>query len=158
MRKTDKVAFGDDAGRDRGKVYVITEMSAAQAEKWAIRALLALGHAGFAFPPDMAAAGMAAMALVGINSLLTVDWKEAEPLLDEMMTCVRIKPSEAAEPRDLIPDDIEEVQTRALLRKAVFNLHVDFSSVAALLNSLPASTTRSQGSSATQMSPEASES
>ena len=93
MRKTKEVTFGSEAGRDAGKVYVLTEMSAARSEKWAVRALLALGAAGFKFPPDIAASGMAAMALVGINSLLSIDYYLAEPLLDEMMACVKIRPS-----------------------------------------------------------------
>jgi hypothetical protein len=142
------------SNRDAGKVFVITEMSAGQGEKWALRALLALGHAGFNFPPDMAAAGMAAMALVGINSLLNVQWHEAEPLLDEMMACIKIKPSPQAEPRDMISDDVEEVATRVFLRKAVWELHVDFSSAAALLTSLSAVATTSQGSSTIQTSQE----
>ncbi|MCI0152403.1 DUF3990 domain-containing protein [Paraburkholderia sediminicola] len=31
-------------GRDHGKVFQLTEMPSDQAEKWAIRVLLALGH------------------------------------------------------------------------------------------------------------------
>jgi len=153
MRKTKEVTFGSEAGRDAGKVYVLTEMSAARSEKWAVRALLALGAAGFKFPPDIDAPGMAAMALVGINSLLSIDYYLAEPLLDEMMACVKIRPSEKAELRDLIEDDIEEVSTRVRLRKAVWDLHVDFSSAAALLTSLSAVATTSQGSSIIPMSP-----
>lgn len=156
MRKTATVTLGADAGRDEGKTFVITEMAATPAEKWAARALLALGHAGFNIPPDMAAAGMAAMALVGINSLMNVNWGEAEPLLDEMMQCVRVKPSEMADPRPLIETDIEEVSTRVRLRKAVWDLHVDFSSAGALLTSLRAAATTFQGSSTTPTSPESS--
>jgi hypothetical protein len=157
LRKTDTITFGAEAGRDAGKVYVITEMSATQAEKWALRALLALGHAGFVIPPDLAAAGMAAMAVVGINSLLQVSWIEAEPLLDEMLGCVKIKPSEQAEVRPLVETDIQEVSTRVRLRKAVWDLHVDFSSAAALLTSLSATATTFPGASTIPTSPAPSE-
>lgn len=153
-RKTETVTLGSDAGRDSGKVFVITEMSASRAEKWATRALLAVGHAGFQIPPDvleeLSGGGMAAMALIGINSLMQVSWVEAEPLLDEMMACVQIKPSENAAPRPLIEDDIMEASSRVRLKKAVWDLHVDFSSAAALLTSLSASARPSQGSSTTQ--------
>lgn len=147
-RKTTSVTFGEDAGRDAGKTYVITEMSAAQAEDWAWRALLALGHAGFVMPDGLEAAGMAAMAVVGINSLINIQWAEAKPLLDEMIGCVQFKPSEEAQVRPLFADDIEEVSTRVRLRKAVWDLHVDFSAAAALLKALATTATMtSQGSS-----------
>ena len=47
------------------------------------------------------------------------------PLLDEMMGCIQYAPS-ANIKRPLIEDDIEEVTTRLQLRKAVWNLHLDF--------------------------------
>ncbi len=115
-------------GRDRGKVFQLTEMPSDQAEKWAIRALLALGRAGIDLPPGIEREGMAAMARIGLEALMRIDFHDAEPLLDEMMGCVAIQPN-PADPkivRALIPDDIEEVSTRVLLRREVFRLHTGF--------------------------------
>ncbi|MCI0152402.1 hypothetical protein KNO81_42165 [Paraburkholderia sediminicola] len=59
---------------------------------------------------------------------MRIDFHDAELLLDEMMGCVSIQPN-PADPkivRGLIPDDIEEVNTRVLLRREVFRLHTGF--------------------------------
>ncbi len=115
-------------GRDKGKVFHMTEMSADAVEKWAIRALLAVGHAGIDLPPDIKDGGMATIARVVLEALMRVDFRDAEPLLDEMMTCVRIQPN-PVDPkivRELVPDDIEEVSTRVALRREVMRLHTGF--------------------------------
>lgn len=43
-RKTKLVTIAAE-GRDKGKCFLIREMPAMQSEKWAIRAILALGRA-----------------------------------------------------------------------------------------------------------------
>jgi len=116
-------------GRDQGKVFVITEMPAAQAEEWAGRALFAMLNAGVEIPENIAGGGLAGVASLGISALTKVPFDAAKPLLDQMFTCVKIKPSPTVV-RDLIEDDIEEVSTRLRLRKEVWNLHVDFSTAA----------------------------
>ena len=58
-------------------------------------------------------------------NLLKIPFDAAKPLLDEMMGCVQIVPS-ANIKRPLIEDDIEEVKTRLLIRKAIWDLHMDF--------------------------------
>ena len=45
--------FIAESGRDKGKQYLITEMSATQAENWAIKALLAVGNAGIEIPEEI---------------------------------------------------------------------------------------------------------
>lgn len=114
----------DTDGRDKGKVFVITEMSAVQAEKWAMRAILAAARSGVDIG-DASRMGMQGVAMIGIGALLNMSWVDAEPLIDEMMDCVKIK--EASGARDIMGDDIEEIATRFLLRKAIMELHVDFS-------------------------------
>ena len=115
-------------GRDQGKVFHLTEMPSDQGEKWAIRALLALGRAGIDLPPGIENEGMAAMARIGLEALMRIDFHEAELLLDEMMGCVAIQPnpSEPKIVRALVADDIEEVATRVLLKREVFRLHTGF--------------------------------
>jgi hypothetical protein len=117
--------FVADIGRDKGKQFHITEMSASQAESWAFRVILAIGNAGIEIPDNLASQGMAGLMAVGYMNLLKIPFEAAKPLLDEMMGCVQIIPS-ANMKRALIEDDIEEVKTRLLLRKAVWDLHMDF--------------------------------
>lgn len=120
-----EATFVADSGRDKGKTFHITEMSASQAENWAIRVILAVGNAGIEIPDGLASQGMAGLMAVGYMSLLKIPFESAKPLLDDMMTCVQYAPSPNLK-RPLIEDDIEEVSTRLQLRKAIWNLHMDF--------------------------------
>lgn len=120
-----EATFIAESGRDKGKQFHITEMSASQAENWAIRVILAVGNAGIEIPEGLASQGMAGLLAIGYMSLLKIPFESAKPLLDDMMTCVQICPMQGVK-RPLIEDDIEEVTTRLQLRKAVWNLHTDF--------------------------------
>jgi hypothetical protein len=138
MARKTKTVIIQQEGRDNGKHFYLTEMPASQAEKWAARAFLALAHAGVELPKEVAGMGMAALAVVGLNTFAGVSWTEAEPLMDEMMLCVQVKPDPAKHPeliRGLVEDDIEEVVTRALLKTEVLELHTGFS-LAAYLSDL----------------------
>lgn len=121
------------AGRDHGKIFRLTEMPATQAEKWAMRAFLAMARNGVEIPDDIASAGLAGIAAIGVKAISGMSFADAEPLMDEMFACVAIIPdgSNPAVVRSLIADDIEEVATRLRLRKEVFGLHVDFSKLVA---------------------------
>lgn len=123
-RKTAPITI-EAQGRDCGKVFIITEMSAMAAEEWAAKALFAMMNAGVEIPENIASAGLAGVAALGISSLTKVSFDAAKPLLDEMLTCVQFKPSQNVV-RALISDDIEEVSTLLTLRKAVLELHLDF--------------------------------
>lgn len=118
-----------DEGRDSGKVFLLTEMPSSKAERWAIRAFLAMAKGGIELPEGMEHQGFAGLAKVGLGLLLQIPYEMAEPLLDEMMECVQVipNPSNRAVVRALIEDDIEEVATRIKIRKEVFGLHVNFS-------------------------------
>lgn len=116
-------------GRDKGKVYRITELPASQAEEWAMRAFLAMTQAGIDVPDSTAAQGVAGLASMGFENLGKIPWEQAKPLMDEMMTCVQSVQSAGV--RRLIEDDIEEVSTRLKLRLEVLKLHTDFFSSAA---------------------------
>lgn len=120
-----ETTFVADTGRDAGKQFVITEMSASQAENWAFRVILAVGNAGIEVPEGLASQGMAGLMAIGYMNLLKIPFDAAKPLLDDMMGCVQIVPS-ANIRRALIEEDIEEVVTRLQLRKAVWGLHMDF--------------------------------
>ena len=120
-----------EEGRDKGKVFHIREMGALKAEKWATRAFLAAAKSGVDIGNvDVAAGGMQALAILGIEALTKMDYLDAEPLLDEMLECITVRPSPNVDrPLSLDPsfDDIEEVKTLILLRKEVLMLHMGFS-------------------------------
>lgn len=127
MRKKSQYTVPDD-GRDKGKVFLITEMSASKGEAWAMRCLLALAAGNTQMPDDWESLGMAGLAEIGIRAVCGLKWDVAEPLLAEMMECVQIIPNPSTPQviRGLIEDDIEEVKTRLSIRMEVWKLHMDF--------------------------------
>jgi hypothetical protein len=127
-RKTITHKIADD-GRDKGKLFLITEMSAEQGESWAMRVLLALMASNVQIPEGFEQLGMAALAELGIRSLAGLRWEVAEPLLREMFECVQIvaDPLKAfATTRALMPEDVEEISTRIKLRMEIWKLHMGF--------------------------------
>lgn len=138
MRKELYVTV-DDAGRDFGKLFKITEAPAIQADKWGIRAMLALNRNGAQIPDEIMKMGLIGILVVGVHKLKGVLWEDLEPLIDEMMTCVEIVPTPSKKNivRPLFQDanDIEEVSTISMLRMEVFKLHTGFMSGADQLKS-----------------------
>lgn len=126
-RKVQTVTISAE-GRDKGKVFLITEMPASRAEQWALRALLAIGRGGVQLPEGIEKMGFAGIVSYGINLITQLPYDEAEYLLAEMFTCVQIMPDPARPQivRAVQDDDIEEVATRITLRKEIFGLHSDF--------------------------------
>lgn len=132
MRKTEIFVVPTD-GRDKGKRFLITEMPAMKAERWAYRALLALAHSGADLGEGALAGGMGAVAQAGFRALQKLNFEDARPLLDEMWDCVQVIP-DPKNPEFLRPlvmnemegDDIEELETLWMIRERVFRLHTDF--------------------------------
>ena len=130
-RKTSTLTI-DANNRDQGKTFLITEMSADQAERWALRAGFVLMNTGVDLPELDGGISMADLSQMGLQTLIgafsKVSYDQAEPLLNEMLSCVQIipDPNKKDVSRALIDSDIEEVSTRLKLRKAVWDLHVDF--------------------------------
>lgn len=126
-RKTKEITITDEASRDNGRKYLITEMPASQCEKWALRVLSTLVKGGF--DPSLvgdAGGDMEKLVRAGLETVLgKIDFYDMEPLLDEMMACVQAV-STAGIARKLVEEDIEEIKTRLALRREVFALHVDF--------------------------------
>ena len=117
-----------DEGRDKGKVFHIVEMSAMRAEKWGWKALQAAQKGGVIIDDSILSMGMQAVAAVGISGIMNAPFHEIEPLMDEIMGCVTIKP----DPRNLdikrpiLEEDIEEWKTMLNLRVEVLKLHTGF--------------------------------
>jgi hypothetical protein len=73
--------------------------------------------------------------MIGLRSLNAAQWAELEPLLDEMMLCVKYRPGPGIADQDLIAgvnSQIVEIRTRVELRKAILEMHVDPSLAAVL--------------------------
>ena len=126
-RKTVSIKISD-AGRDAGKTFVITEMSAESGERFAARALLALTSSGAEVPDGIGQASMATMAAFGMKAFLSLDYDRISPLLTEMMSYVQIDMGGGVV-RPIIEGcgDVEEVPTLLKLRKAFLELHLGFS-------------------------------
>ena len=131
-RKTANVPI-DAEGRDKGKLYVITEMPASQGEEWAMRAVIAIIGANPEIPEDFGEFGMAGLAQLGFRSLTSLRFEVLKPLLDEMMDCIQIAPdrSKMQVVRPIVETDIEEITTRLSLRVEWWKLHMDFLEAAA---------------------------
>lgn len=127
MRKTKDMEIPLD-NRDKGKIFRIREMSAAEAEWWAMRALMCLQKAGTDVG-DAQSMPMNQLAVVGIQALFKLNPDDIKPLLDQMWKSVTIVPDRAnmVFDRPLLEEDIEEVTTRLLLRAEVIALHTGFS-------------------------------
>lgn len=123
--------FTADCGRDAGKQFLLTELPADAAEWWAIRVLRGLAAAGVELPQDWEKAALAQVAALGFVALAALPESLLKAVLDEMFTCIQYKaPNPKIPPQALIDGEgsqIEEVQTRFQLRKAVFFLHWGFS-------------------------------
>lgn len=149
-RKTQRVVI-ETEGRDKGKVFVVNEMSTKEAEKWAIRAFLALARSGVDVPEDITSRGFAGIAIMGLKALGQMNFYDAEPLLDEMFEMVQVIPDPnkpnirrgwignvdglISSVGPMVESDIEEVSTRLKLRKEMLSLHVNFSTAADILKS-----------------------
>ncbi len=130
MRKTKLVIIpATPVTRDSGKTFLLTEKDAVSTEKWAQRAILAMAASGIDIPPEVIRMGLGAIVAAGFRSLMTMAFADAEPLLDEMLSCVQVVPDRTKPDvvRRLDPEDIEEVATLLLLRSEVVELHTGFS-------------------------------
>lgn len=154
-RKTATVTISAE-GRDKGKSFFLTEMSAERSEEWGERALLALVRGGVDVPENVLGLGLAGIAVLGLKALQGLPWELTKPLLDEMFTCVQRMPNPGKPDvvRGLVEDDIEEVKTRLQLRWEVLKLHIDFFTDAALLTQARKAVEVSKASSNTQTSTE----
>jgi hypothetical protein len=135
--------------RDNGKTFVLTEMSADQAEWWAARAFLALTNAGASLPDGARQAGMAGFAMMGVEALYQLRAEVLKPLMDEMFECVQYEHDPRHPLQPIVPgtsSQIEEVATRIKLRLDLLELHTGFTGTADKLTSGFASPAQSPAS------------
>lgn len=127
-RKTIRITIAEE-GRDKGKAFVLSELPADQAERWFIRALFAIAKSDADVTPEVIAGGAASFAAWGLPALLQSDYRDVEPLLDEMWQCIQYQHAANIPLQDIaagINSPIEEVSTRFALRLAVMQLHLGF--------------------------------
>ena len=103
--------------RDKGKRFRITEMSAFDAESWAMRAISGMASAGVDLPGE-------ALASIGISAFLKIERHEQEELSRQLLDCVRLIYDMKGNTRDLLPSDIEEPSTLFTLRLKALELHL----------------------------------
>jgi hypothetical protein len=131
-----ELTFTATTGRDKGKKFLITEMSARAGHAWATRALLALMSSGVEIDEDIASKGLAGLATVAMGAIGKLPAAQVAPLLDELLDCV-LSIQERAN-RKWMDDDFEEIATIFELQKAVFGLHIEpFISGGPLTSALP---------------------
>lgn len=135
MLRTKEVTIdAEKGGRDAGKTYLLTEMPAIQADKWAMRFLNALLASGISIPDDAVGAGLAGLASVAskmgeaFGTFRGLNMDAIEPLLDQLLDCVQFKAS-GGSLRKLMHSagDIQEVKTIWTLRRELLELHLGFS-------------------------------
>ena len=133
MARKTKTLVIDKEGRDKGKVFLLKEQSAYDAEKWALRLVEAGQKVGIDIPPHIANSGVAALQMMGIFIFASISATEREPLLDQLFDCITIirDPSHPAMSFPLIrtgeDQDIEEIATLWTLQNEVIMLHGNFS-------------------------------
>ena len=112
-------------GRDKGKKYLLTEMPALKAERWARHAAAAMNRSDLDAKDVIKELGMLGFYLVGFQALAGGDIDKVDVLMDEMLQQIKIV--EEAVTRPLGGDgDIEEVATLIKLRKELLELHMNF--------------------------------
>ena len=128
------------AGRDRGKIYRIRELSAVAAEEWFTRAMQMLVRAGVDVPSNILEEGAMGFVTMGIGACLTglgkAPYDDFKTLMDQMLVCiVGFKEQSAAPMVEILPvilNQTEEVGTLIKLREEIISLHLGFSLAAKL--------------------------
>lgn len=124
----------EEEGRDKGKEFLITEMSAWDAEELAEEIYRAMGQGEFnSLPADVVAMGSAGLATVGMSVLAAAPARISRPIADKLLSTVEfVITHEGKETqRKVKPIDFEEVTTIRTLKDKVFELNFGFLALAA---------------------------
>ncbi|HEC1649040.1 TPA: hypothetical protein R1156_000948 [Yersinia enterocolitica] len=124
----------EDEGRDKGKEFIITEMSAWDAEELSEEIYRAMGHGEFnSLPSDVVSMGVAGLATVGISVLAAAPASVSRPISDRILSTVEIVITNEGKDitRSIKPIDFEEISTIRTLKDKVFELNFGFLSLAA---------------------------
>ena len=122
-----------DENRDKGKEFIITEMSAWDADELAQDIFRAMGDSDFsAIPADVIAMGCAGLATVGLSVLSAASPDVSRNLRDRLLQTVQIVITQEGrrQVRQVKPIDFEEVSTIRTLMDQVFRVNFDFLTIA----------------------------
>ncbi|MDZ9097537.1 hypothetical protein SND70_15945 [Escherichia coli] len=123
----------EDDNRDNGKEFIITEMSAWDADELAQDLFRSMGESGFSgIPADVIAMGCAGLATLGLNVLSAASPEVARKLRDRLMSTVQIVIAHegSRQVRTVKPVDFEEVSTIRQVMDKVFKVNFDFLTIA----------------------------
>jgi len=123
----------EDDNRDNGKEFIITEMSAWDADELAQDLFRSMGESGFSgIPADVIAMGCAGLATLGLNVISAASPEVARKLRDRLMSTVQIVITHegSRQVRTVKPVDFEEVSTIRQVMDKVFKVNFDFLTIA----------------------------
>lgn len=123
-----------EEGRDKGKEFIITEMSAWDADALSQDIFRAMGDANYTgIPPDVIAMGCAGLATVGLSVLSASSPDVAHKLRDTLMSTVDIVVTHEGQRNQRKVNgtiDFEEVSTIRSVLDKVFQVNFDFLTIA----------------------------
>ncbi len=129
-RKIERLTITSE-GRDKGKVFVLTEMPADQGERLANRIVFALLNTGAAIPEEALGAGWAALAALGLQAIGLLKSETVQTILDDAWASSVMYEHKPNIPLQAIVggvnSQIEEVGTRYTIHLALWKLHTGFS-------------------------------
>lgn len=121
-------------GRDKGKEFLITEMSAWDADSLAQDIFRAMGDSNYSsIPADVISMGCAGLATVGSSVISSSSPEVARQLRDRLMSTVDIIITHEGKRQQRKVDgylDFEEVSTIRNLLDKVFEINFDFLTIA----------------------------
>lgn len=124
MLKTKEVTITAE-GRDKGRQYLLTEMPALKAERWARRAVMAMSRQELDIRAEVAALGMWGFVLGGMQALAAGDVDQVDQLMDEMLPQIQIVEEKITRPIQG-DGDVWEIATYKTLRQELIELHLGF--------------------------------
>lgn len=123
-----------DEGRDKGKEFIITEMSAWDADELAQDIFRAMGDSNYTgIPADVIAMGCAGLATVGLSVLSATAPDVSRTLRERLMSTVQIVITHEGKSQMRKVNgsiDFEEVQTIRQVMDQVFKVNFDFLTIA----------------------------
>lgn len=124
----------EEEGRDKGKEFLITEMSAWDADSLAQDIFRAMGDSNYSsIPADVIAMGCAGLATVGLSVISASSSEVARQLRDRLMSTVDIIITNDGQRQQRKVNgslDFEEVSTIRSLLDKVFQVNFDFLTIA----------------------------
>lgn len=124
----------EEEGRDKGKEFLITEMSAWDADSLAQDIFRAMGDSNYSsIPADVIAMGCAGLATVGLSVISASSPEVARQLRDRLMSTVDIVITNDGKRQQRKVNgslDFEEVSTIRSLLDKVFEINFNFLTIA----------------------------